>query len=226
MNLKKPNQMGLSLCGLIFAIALLGSNSGLTIPPLVQQADVKVRSAVTQYRQSHSLNDLAAAVNALDGTIQPRTLNHANFVDARRTLAQSYATVIRAIQDAYDPTYNPNDPRNVVFDCVPPPRVEYMKCNDPNQIADPAQRAQYEKAIEENNRNKERLAYYLQVLRLDEHAMSNLSATLRLLSRLTPSGVGTDSQALYSIFQSAGIKSERLNKIRAMISVDHSDRNL
>jgi hypothetical protein len=164
------------------------------------------------------LADLGAAVDALDGTVQPDAWTASNFVEARRSLARSYATVLKAIEDAYDPTYNPNDTRNLPGLCVPPPRVAGAQpCMDPKQVADPAARAKYEQAIADNERKKERLAYYMQVKLVDEHAMSDLSATLRVLSKIAPSGIGSDSQALLRIFSAAGITAHRLTGIKGMI---------
>jgi hypothetical protein len=88
---------------------------------------------------------------------------------------------------------------------------------DPKQVADPAARAKYEQAIADNERKKERLAYYMQVKLVDEHAMSDLSATLRVLSKIAPSGIGSDSQALLRIFSAAGITAHRLTGIKGMI---------
>ena len=87
----------------------------------------------------------------------------------------------------------------------------------PDKISDPKIRAQYVAEIEENNRKKQRLEYYLRVKHLDDEAMSTLDMSLKLFNDIAPSDVGPDGTALESIFRSASISARRLNQLHDMI---------
>jgi hypothetical protein len=200
------------------AVALLGAQNSAAIPKVVQDASVKVQSSIGRFAQTHSFTDLQAAIDSLYGTIQPRALTPANFVETRRTLARSWASILKDIEASYDPTYDPNDRRNVPFLCVPPPDIEgAASCMAPDKISDPNVRAQYVKEINENNLKRKRLEHYLGVKRLDDEAMSALDMSLKLFNDIAPANIGPDAAALDSIFRSAGISAHRLNKIHQMI---------
>jgi hypothetical protein len=179
---------------------------------------------LARFRSSHLLNDLRAAVAALDGTVDIHTLTPNNFITTRRTLVQAWTNVLKVIEQAYDPTFNPEDPNNVPFLCppVPPAGGRIMpegtsSCMNPNDIKDARIRAAYVAAVKENDAKKSRLSYYLEILREDERAMSSLSATLDLLRKIAPEGVGRDFTALDGILQKAGLSQTRRTTIDAMI---------
>ncbi|HEY9181493.1 MAG TPA: hypothetical protein VIO32_12305, partial [Candidatus Baltobacteraceae bacterium] len=141
-----------------------------------------------------------------------------NFIQTRRMLVQSYASIIKQIGALYDRSYNPNDPRNVPLLCVPPPQVLGIRpCMSPDKIGDPALRSQYQKSIEENELRKQRGSYYIQVKMLDDDALSGLEASLRLFNEIAPDHIGPDSTALDAIFRAEGISGERLSRIHAMM---------
>lgn len=212
-------RLGAAVATAALAATLLGAQYDTSVPQVDQNASATVRSDVERFSTSHSIADLRAAVRALDGTIRPKTLTPANFIQTRRLLAESYALILKQIDGLYDPSYNPHDPHNVPFLCAPPPRMRgATPCISPDKISDAALRAQYQRDIDANELRKQRWSHYIQVKLLDDDAMSGLEVSLRFFNEIAPDHIGPDSAALEAIFRAQGISGERLTRIQAMMS--------
>ncbi len=96
--------------------------------------------ALKRYRASHSLVDLETATVAMDGSVDVESLTPDKFIATRRTFVQGYANVLAAIEQAYEPGYDPLDPKNRPEGCVTPPRQPdgrlFPPCTNPKEIHD------------------------------------------------------------------------------------------
>jgi hypothetical protein len=169
--------------------------------------------AVQRYRASGSSSDLVAAMVAMESAVNIDALTPQNFVQQRRQLVQGWAQILKAIDQSYDPTFNPSDPKNIPFVCVAPPREadgrQLLPCANPNDVQDPAARAQYIAAIRANATVAERWNHYQQIARLDQRAMSTLQMSLQLLRSVAPEGSSPDFAAVDSVLVGAGLSSAR-----------------
>ena len=211
-------------CVVLLCVTTLGVTNAVTVPRLTATRIGVSASALQRYASSHSLDDLQAAAEALDGTVDLGAVTPSNFTSTRRALVSAYASVIQAAQAAYDPTFNPNDPKNRLFLTVPqPPGVPHgYPGMDPNDIQDPNLRAQYVSAINANKAKAADWVHYHRVQRIDDNAMAGLEVTLRLLNSVAPQGVGPDFSALDQVLQNAGISGLRRAKIDAAIYSESS----
>jgi hypothetical protein len=206
-------------------VACIGHLSALGVASASTQSDARVSAALQalqRYKTSDSLRDLSSAVTMMDGTIDLTALTPQNFTAKRRNLVQAWAKILAAIEQSYDPTFDPADPRNLPSACVVPPKesdgTQLPACADPNELKDPNARESYVAAIQTNNQLIERSNYYQQVLRLDERAMRGLQMSIQLLKSVEPEGTGTDFSALDAIVQQAGISQARRTKIDGFLS--------
>jgi len=205
----------------ILCLGLLGVTSGSALPSLTVTRINLSSMAMARYASSHSLRDLQAAVDALSGTFVFSDLTPNNFIPTRRAIVQAFGPVLKAIEQSYEPNYNPNDRSNTPFFCPPPPAGLVPSgvsdgCIDPNTIRDPNVRAQYVAAMHTNNLKKQRAGHYADVSNIDAQAMATLSASLELLNSVAPEGAGPDFSALDGILQRAGISSARRAQVDAM----------
>lgn len=158
------------------------------------------------YKASHSLKDLDSAVDEMGSAVNIDAFKPQTFIAQRRTLVRGWATVLRAIEQSYDPTYDPSDPNNQVIWELP----------DPRYIADPKAHALAVAAIAANQQNSRRAAYYHDVQNIDLRAQSLLQMSLNLLRQVEPVGTPPDFIALDGILRQAGISDTRRTKIDAM----------
>ena len=211
---------GLLICVVAFAA---------TPSPVPSNAknDAKIAAALEQlqrYKISHSLSDLHAAITTLEGadnldayglqrssgpwhvrsTLPPDVFNQ-----RRRAIVAAWIEVIKAIDGAYDKTYNPYDMKSVPTDCVLPEDGS-VTCNvDPLRVADPVKRAAYAAALAENERKLQRSYYYSSLQTIDGLAMTLLKATIDLLRKVAPEGVSDDFSALDAMVREAGLSNVR-----------------
>jgi hypothetical protein len=202
-----------SLC-----LALTGATS-TAIPGVTLERIHLSSDALTRYGSSRSLVDLRAAAEALDGTIVPDTLTPDNFIATRRALVQASINVLQAVERSYvNPGFNPSDPKNIPFLCVPPPNVRgAYPCMSPSAVEDPTLRAAYVTAISINNEKIKRMADYHKIAHLDDFATATLDATLKFLNSLAPEGIGPDFAVLDGMAREAGLSDAKRNHIDAMI---------
>jgi len=190
------------------------------VPSLTVQRLNSSSQALNRFQTTHSLNDLQAAVASMDGTIDITQLTPGNFIATRRMLVQGWAQVLKAIEQSYDPTYDPKDRNQQPSDCVVPPVEPSGRrahtCGNPNDVLDPGTRAAYIDAIQQNQEKIRRSSHYITVHLLDERAMTTLSMALDLLRSLAPEGAGADFPALDNILQRARISEARRSEIDAM----------
>jgi len=156
----------------------------------------------------------------LVGIVDISTLTPDNFTSTRRELVKAWAPVIRAIEQSYDPAFNPQDPKNIQLICVPAPpvggRTVSEGCIDPNNIKDQKARAAFIASIEENKLRTARFRHYWDIRREDDLAMTHLSMTLDLLRKIAPDGAGADFTALDTILRQAGLSNVRRTTIDSM----------
>lgn len=186
---------------LVVSIVLLGATP--TIPATTAARIGVSTSALGRYASTHALSDLQSAILGLSGTIDPYSLTPQNFNATRRTLVQSWAPVIKAVESAYEPGYDPNDPKNVPSFCAPPPVPDQTVCT----------RAM----VEQNSAKRLRANHYATVSHLDDLAMGLFEVSVRTLNEIAPAGEGADFSALDGILRNGGISEGRMSKLEAML---------
>lgn len=188
---------------LVACVALLGVTSTAAVPMTTTSRITVSSGALSRYASTHALSDLQSAILGLSGTIDPYSLTPQNFNATRRTLVQSWAPVIKAVEDAYEPGYDPNDPKNVPSFCAPPPVPDQTVCT--------------QAMVEQNNAKRLRANHYAAVNHLDELAMGLFEVSVRTLNEIAPTGEGADFNALDGILRSDGISNGRMSKLDAML---------
>jgi len=170
-----------------------------------------------RYSTSHSLDDLNATVQTLVSVVDIPLISPRHYLARRRAIVRAWAQVLRTIELSYDPTFDPNDPKNRPFICVSPPREAsgriLMPCADPNDVEDPQARAAYIAAIERNQQKRERAYFQMRLRNIDDAAMLGLKFNLASFRRVAP----PDSTALDAILRESGINDERRAKIDALL---------
>ena len=150
------------------------------------------------------------------GAVSVDDLSVNNFIERRRAVVQGWAQILSAVEQSYDPTYDPANAANLVNTCVVPPFD--ATCNDdPKMVRDPKQRAIYTAALKANDRNMKRAIQYHDLYSADEAAMTSLEMTLYLLGEVAPAGTPADFTALDDILQTDDISESRRLKIDAML---------
>jgi hypothetical protein len=199
-------------------------------PPALSatQAEVAMRVSnamqlLQQYKPSPSVDDvqslsvLRSAINAMESATDVPSLTPQNFIQQRRLLVEGWAKIIKAIDNSYDPSFNPNNREDLPSTCVIPPGG--LQCGaDPKEITDPQARAQYISQVQENEEKEKQVLHYKQVHILDMAAMSILRSTLELLRDVAPEGGSSDYAALDAILQHNGLNQARRERIDVMLS--------
>jgi len=174
-------------------------------------------SSANADESQRSLSELHAEVAKLASAVDISKASPQTLLSRRRAFIAAWERVIRRIETSYDPSYNPRDPAQVPFRCVPPPTTrdpESFTCNDPDAIKDPAAKASYETLLRENERKLQRAAYYHDLHNIDDLAMTSLEADLRLFRE---AGAPPDTAALTALLEQAGLNTVRQRAIRAML---------
>lgn len=181
----------------VLLLSLLGAAGdvpGMTVTRIAQS-----RADLARYANSHALGDLEAAVADLDGAIDLDDLSGENFTVTRRMLVQAWSTALEAVESAYDPTFDPNDPKNRFPGCMPSPGAGSGLASCPDEI----------------NR---RWQYYERVSRIGRRAITGLEMSLKLLNSVAPVGYGFDYDALDRILRQSGIgKAQRAEIDQALV---------
>ena len=198
-----------------FCVILLGFTSNATVPNATSTRIDLSSQALARFASSHSMSDLRSAVDALDGTIDIGNLTPENFISTRRAIVGAYARVLKAIEQSYDPTFNPSNPADLPEVCVKAPEG-LPSCTDPMDVKNAQARAAYVAAIQANALKANRAARYQQLYNLDQGAMVGLSMSLDLLRKVAPTNIGPDFAALDGILRQAGLSDARRAKIDAM----------
>jgi hypothetical protein len=199
-------------------VALLGAAPSATVPVATTIRIAVSAAALNRYASTHALSDLQAATEGLSGTVDAYTLNAQNFGPTRRALVRAWAPVLKAVENAYDPSYDPSDPKNVPTSCVmPPPVPNATRCMSPDQVADPTLRAQYAAAVAANDQIRKSANRYGAVNRLDMEATGLFAATISTLNQIAPPGAGADFNALDGILRSTGLSENRMAKLDAIL---------
>jgi hypothetical protein len=172
--------------------------------------------ALQRFATSHLRSDLKSAFYALISAGMIRVVASDDLVTNRRKLVAAYATVLYEIDGQYDPTFDPDDPKNQVHFCVSPPQEPSGRrspCGaDPNDIPDPSTRAAYLAAIQAENAKIQRHNNYVDVNNLDQSVMGHLQYLLQAYRTEAP----PDSNTLNQIVRGAGLSDARRAKINAM----------
>ncbi len=192
------------------AVLLPGLTSNATVPMATTSRIGVSAAALSRYAQTHALSDLRSAILGLSGTINPYSLTPQNFSATRRSLVQAWAPVIKAIESAYEPGYDPSDPKNVPSFCAPPPTPNQALCT--------------QAMVQQNDEKRRHWDQYADVHRLDNLAMGLFRVSIQTLNEIAPTGEGADFNALDSILRNAGISESRMAKLDATL-YEGSTRN-
>jgi hypothetical protein len=186
------------------AIGLSGSAEGQEIPSNAHRVAIAQR-LISAFRATRSLDTIEAAMNALSG-FNMRYETAATCVATRRETARSWTTLISAINEARDPTFDVTDESQLPTANVDVPGPsQYPSGTDPSDVKDPQVRAAYERLIAENSQKTRRLNYQL-ALRDDAHyAVVKLSILIYNTSSQCP----RDDAALRTIVQNADITKQQ-----------------
>jgi hypothetical protein len=208
------------MAGLVLLVALAG-NMSIAAAQTVDRTDARTAVAIQsleRYRSTRSLADLGDAIRILTSALDTTYMKSSEYVSERRAIVRAWSMVLVAIERAYDPTFNPEDPRNIPETCVSPP-VEadgsvQRPCTDPSAITDPKARAAYIAAIKANDLKIQRMRTYRDVHNLDEAAMLSLRMNLASFKAVRAQ---SDDAALEQILRQSGISEARRRKIEAML---------
>ena len=201
------------------ALTLVCSSVATAATPGTNQTQSRVASAMQglqRYKSLHSFSDLRSTLYKLQSAIDVTTLTPDNFIESRRSLVNGWAQLLREIELAYDPTFDPNQH----FSCPEPGRqpdgTEARPCADPSVIQNPQARTAYALRLNAFHLRLKQAAHYQDVHNLDEGAMVTLSTGLDVLRKVAPNGAGPDFAALDAILQQAGLSKPRRSNIDAM----------
>jgi len=181
------------------------------------QTEARVANAMQtldRYNKTHSPVDLEAAIRGLLSSLNLTSIDPKNYIARRRTLVEGWARILHAIEQSYDPTFNPNNPDDLPERCVTPPREpdgrNAPSCSDPRDVHDPKARAEYIEALQKNDEKVRRVSYYHDLHNIDDEAMASLEMQLRAFSAVK---APPDSLVLDNILQEAGINNSRRTEI-------------
>ncbi|HEY7393090.1 MAG TPA: hypothetical protein VH640_31510 [Bryobacteraceae bacterium] len=133
-------------------------------------------------------------------------------IEARQQALTMWFTILAAIDKELDPNFNPDD--------APPESVRprssgaavYPSGIDPNSIPDPEVRAEYEAALEENERKVERYRLQIRLRRIDPRATSDVERSL--IRHYTTSAV--DQDELDGLIKSAKLSGARQKQLKVL----------
>ncbi|HEY4440690.1 MAG TPA: hypothetical protein VGN14_09545 [Candidatus Elarobacter sp.] len=160
------------------------------------------------YSRSHSFEDLRSAVIEMVGAGDNRDLTKPeDFIEQRRVLVRGWAAVLAVVEQAYDPTYDPNDQS----------QWPILGLN-PQMIQDPDQRAAEWALVAANDEKVKRASYYHDLRIIDGLAQSSLKAQLAFFRRRAPKGTDADFATLDGIVKDAGLSDALRAKIDLLFS--------
>jgi hypothetical protein len=169
------------------------------------------------YRRSRSLEDLQSAMYAMEHSLNVLLFRADAFTLQRRTFVSGWAQVLRAIDDAYDPKFDPDKrlpcpslwPKDraasilIPFYCGPAPEPQTDSVRN--------------KELQDMERYRISYENYRQVKQLDALAMTIFEGSLEILGRVAPHGAPADYIALDRLFLRSRISESRRIVIEAML---------
>jgi hypothetical protein len=121
--------------------------------------------------------------------------------DARRQTLEAWLSVLARIDAAHDPKFDPDDPPAArVAPPTPPGHRPYATGIDPQQIADPQVRADYERARAENEQKAERARRHWDLQAID---MEVSQGAKRFIKRFYTSSQADQSELRAAMTQAA-----------------------
>jgi len=201
---------------LIFALSFFPAVAAhAAVNPQIQTRVTTSMQELQTYNTTHSFPALKTAIETLFNAVDTRSVSPSDYVTFRRTVMQGWANILKAIEQSYDPTYDPNNPADRPNLCVLPHNGS-VTCNiSPDQIQDPKERAKYAAALQANALKLQQSYHFHDVSVLDLLAMGALQMHLK---GFAAAGAPSDYAALDGIFRQAGISSSRMVKIDAMLA--------
>ena len=196
--------------GVLLVLGLILSHNSAASASTNPEPGTQVTTAMRElqsFNSTHSLSTLGTAIDTLGRAADLHAIAPEDFVTSRRSLMQAWARILQTIEQSYDPTYDPNDPRQRAVDCVP--------CTFPQGSPTADEQPAYQAAVQANNVKIARSQHYLQVHQLDELAMANVRIDLRLFEM---AGAPPDYAALDTIFRQANLSEARLSAIDTMLN--------
>ncbi len=191
--------------GFPLAAGFGGAVSATPTSDLVATRTASAMYALQTYQTSRSLDDLRSAIEKMRTASNFRFLTVQNFIVQRRTVVSGWLQILKAIDSAYDPSFDPADRKNfLIWDC------------HPWNMQDPKEESLANLELEENQQKTKRWSYYHEVYDLDRHATTLLSMILEEFRSLAPEGTPSDFAALHGIVQRAGLSAARRTAIDAM----------
>ncbi len=170
------------------------------------------------YRRSRSVGDLQTAIYAMQQSLDVDLFRANAFTLQRRAFVSGWAQVLRSIEDAYDPKFDPNKR----LPC-PLPRLGGSLGSilpgvcDPKLIREPENDSVRNKELQDLERYQVSYNHYREVRRLDDESMTVLEMSLDVLCKRAPANVPSDYLALDRIFLDSAISRSRRIKIEAML---------
>jgi hypothetical protein len=207
----------------VLTIDLRNSTLVLVISTIQLAATIKGRvedalGKLETYKLSRSLDDLQTAIYAMQQSLDVDLFRANAFTFQRRAFVSGWAQVLRSIEDAYDPRFDPDEhlpcplprpgePQGTLFPVV---------C-DPKLIGEPYNDAVRNRELQDLERYRVSYEHYRGVKRLDDESMTTLEMSINLLSEIAPAGTPSDYLALDHIFLDSAISDSRRIKIEAML---------
>jgi hypothetical protein len=173
------------------------------VDPQVQARVTTAMQALQTYPSTHAIVSLKVAIES-----------PADYVALRRTVVQGWAEILKAIEQSYDPAFDPSNPKDLPNTCVLPDLGSVTSNVSPDQIPDPKARAAHEDALQANAVKRQRARQWHDVHMLDQEAMALLRGHLQTFAA---AGAPSDYSALDAILHQAGISSSRRAKIDKML---------
>jgi len=129
-----------------------------------------------RYDATHSLGDLKAAVGRIGGAATIDLFSFRTYVRQRRSFVRGFVAVLKAIELAYDPRYDPdalvNRPEIGCLEIATDTGLTPV-CN-PSQLKDANAKTSYAAAVAANKQKIAREKAYLNLVRVDQYAMPHL----------------------------------------------------
>lgn len=169
------------------------------------------RTHLKIYLNSHSLVDLQDAATSMQSALSLNQITAQNFIQERRTFVQGWANVLHSVENAYDPTFDPN----LHMHCPVPAGGALQPCADPKYISDVGARAAYMAELNAYSQFLNKRQLYIRLEIIDRGAMNYLEGGLDLLRKVAPDGTPSDFTALDAILQNAGLSTARRDAIDA-----------
>ncbi|MGA7747667.1 MAG: hypothetical protein WCA52_11740, partial [Candidatus Aquilonibacter sp.] len=100
--------------GVLLVLGLILSHNSAASASTNPEPGTQVTTAMRElqsFNSTHSLSTLGTAIDTLGRAADLHAIAPEDFVTSRRSLMQAWARILQTIEQSYDPTYDPNDPR-------------------------------------------------------------------------------------------------------------------